>query len=85
MDKDAPPTVKLGPLVEFSHPNIHADDGPRKPRRLPNHSNLLAWGAGSEARCVIVPLQLVEPLFELGFFRSYFLIDLKSHCFMKFP
>jgi len=48
---------------------------------------LIYWrgGAGSEARCVIVPLQLVEPLFELGFFRSYFLIEFKSHCFMKFP
>ena len=25
----------------------------------------------------------MEPLFELGFFRSYFLIEFKSHCFMK--
>ena len=45
----------------------------------------MAWGRRIGARYVVVPSQLTEPLFELGFFRSYFLIEFKSHCFMKFP
>jgi len=45
----------------------------------------LAWSRRVGARYVIISLQLIEPLFELGFFRSYFLIEFKSHCFMKFP
>jgi hypothetical protein len=62
-----------------------AGDGPKKPRRLHDHPNLMAWGRRIGARYVVVPLQLTEPLFELGFFRSNFLIEFKSHCFMKFP
>ena len=78
-------TAKPPPLVEFSHSNITPAMGPES--LVGFLTILIYWrgGAGSEARCVIVPLQLVEPLFELGFFRSYFLIEFKSHCFMKFP